>query len=177
MPRRRAPGTRPPKRKSRYAQKRSDLDTPKALLQWDAEFPPKVPYTARLISRRVASMASGEGRPWVVFFRFWGHSNRSPRRRRPPSSPSATRIRDESVCATVDALARANLGDDVYLRRETLTTSLEGGRPVELLTIHGQRRPLFGDEPLDWHAPQIQQIKVQRGGLAFSISRRRRRLV
>ena len=34
------PPDTPSKRKSRYAQKRSDLDTPKALLEWDAEFPP-----------------------------------------------------------------------------------------------------------------------------------------
>ena len=75
----------------------------------------------------------------------------------------------ESVCATVDALARANLGDDVYLRRETLTTSLEG-RPVELLTITANDDTYFGDEPLDWHAPQNSTDKSTRGGLAFSIS-------
>ena len=75
------PPDTPSKRKSRYAQKRSDLDTPKALLEWDAEFPPSpAPASFRVASRR---WRLGEGRPWVVFFRFWGHSNRSPRRRRP----------------------------------------------------------------------------------------------
>ena len=64
------PPDTPSKRKSRYAQKRSDLDTPKALLEWDAEFPP-----------------SG-----ILEFAFcYPYSY-------------------ESVCATVDALARANLG-------------------------------------------------------------------
>ncbi|CAH0376666.1 unnamed protein product [Pelagomonas calceolata] len=123
------PPDTPSKRKSRYAQKRSDLDTPKALLEWDAEFPP-----------------SG-----VLEFAFcYPYSY-------------------ESVCATVDALARANLGDDVYLRRETLTTSLEG-RPVELLTITANDDTYFGDEPLDWRTHHDTSEKSSRGGLAFNIS-------
>ena len=87
------PPDTPSKRKSRYAQKRSDLDTPKALLEWDAEFPPSaVPARSDYaLSRRVDGV--WEGRPWVVFFRFLGPFEPFPAQAASSSSPSATRIR------------------------------------------------------------------------------------
>ena len=63
------PPDTPSKRKSRYAQKRSDLDTPKALLEWDAEFPPStVPASDYLLARRVDGVWGRAGRGWSHFF-------------------------------------------------------------------------------------------------------------
>jgi len=106
------------------------LDTPKALLEWDAQFP-----------------ESGS----LEFAFCYPYSY-------------------ESICSTVDALARAQLGEDVYFRRETLTTSLEG-RAVELLTITADDGSYQGDSPLTWDEPASSTSpRSSRGGLSFSIS-------
>ena len=87
------PPDTPSKRKSRYAQKRSDLDTPKALLEWDAEFPPSAVPARLIIFSRVASMASGGGQTVGGLFSILGPFEPFPAQAASSSSPSATRIR------------------------------------------------------------------------------------
>ena len=161
VPRRRAPGhaleaqvaLRPETERFGHAE---------GLLEWDAEFPPSAAPASFAPSRVDARRLGRADRGWS-FFDF-GAIRTVPRAGGVLEFAFCYPYSYESVCATVDALARANLGDDVYLRRETLTTSLEG-RPVELLTITANDDTYFGDEPLDWHAPQNSTDKSTRGGL------------
>ena len=114
------PPDTPSKRKSRYAQKRSDLDTPKALLEWDAEFPPSpAPASFFVPSRHRRASSPGEQAVGGLFSDFEAvRTELFTAQAACSSSPSATRIRT----------SRSALRWMRWRARTWVTTSICGGR-------------------------------------------------